>query len=97
MILLYAPLAYRECKSMRPVCSLRVDVVAPSYRSDILYGVPTLKAFGETVNEIQDKTNLLNRQFQSVFTTDRQGNARHTKGSLVRYVIPVSLSGPFLC
>ena len=33
-------------------------------------GVPTLKAFGETVNEIQDKTNLLNRQFQSVFTTD---------------------------
>ena len=45
-------------------------------------GVPTLKAFGETVNEIQDKTNLLNRQFQSVFTTDRQGNARHTKGSL---------------
>jgi hypothetical protein len=31
-------------------------------------GVPTLKAFGETVNEIQDKTNLLNRQFQSVFT-----------------------------
>ena len=33
-------------------------------------GVPTLKIFGETVNEIQDKTNLLNRQFQSVFTTD---------------------------
>jgi hypothetical protein len=31
-------------------------------------GVPTLKAFGETVNEIQDKTNLLNRQFQLVFT-----------------------------
>ena len=30
----------------------------------------TLKAFGKTVNEIQDKTNLLNRQFQSVFTTD---------------------------
>jgi hypothetical protein len=25
---------------------------------------------GETVNEIRDKTNLLNRQFQSVFTTD---------------------------
>jgi hypothetical protein len=41
-----------------------------SFSTPFSNGVPTLKIFGETVNEIQDKTNLLNRQFQSVFTTD---------------------------
>jgi hypothetical protein len=39
LILLYAPLAYRECKSMRPVCSLRVDVVAPSCRFLVVFRI----------------------------------------------------------